>query len=48
MVGSAMVRLPRRGVVPLNDAVICMLSCSVRGKAGGQPHAGEQNKQADQ
>ena len=46
MVGSAMVRLPRRGVVPLNDAVSRALSRGVRGKAGTQADAGKQNNKA--
>jgi hypothetical protein len=47
MVGSAMVRLPRRGVVPLNGAVSRALSRGVRGKAGTQADAGKQNNKAD-
>ncbi|WP_268253668.1 hypothetical protein [Alcaligenes sp. MMA] len=42
-----MVRLPRRGEVPLNGAVSRVLSRGVRGKVGTQADAGKQNNKAD-
>jgi hypothetical protein len=47
MVGSTMVRLPRRGMLRLNSAAIRILNRGVCGKAATHTHAGKKNKQAD-
>lgn len=41
MVGSTMVRLPRRGMLRLNSAAIRILNRGVSGKAATHTHAGK-------